>query len=106
MRGEAVSAVPFTPGRAVEAQDELARFLASPTGLSFTAGVGESRSESGYFLVAKDPLDRARWELSRVLGARTYLVTADMLAVKVRGTPRGRAPRSRAGQRRSSRGRS
>jgi hypothetical protein len=71
----------FTPTRAVEVQDETGRFWLSDLGRRFMRGVYESRKQDGYAVFFQDSNTRAAYEVRTLAGARTYLVTSDMLAV-------------------------
>jgi len=73
--------VPFTPTRAVEVQDETARFFMSEAGVEFMRGIIKARTEDNYETLFTEAGKRAAFELRVMMGARTYFVTQDMLEV-------------------------
>ena len=71
----------ITPASALEMQDEAARFWASKNGVRFMQGWVEERERTGYPNLFADAGTRREAELRGLLGARTYFVSEEMVAL-------------------------
>lgn len=69
----------FTPHQALEMQDELGRWLQTDYAIRFFDGWTEARKRDGYPTAQDSPLERVKLEQRRILGARTYWISEEMV---------------------------